>query len=137
MKKMVSALLVALLLCGLGLVGASATLYLPQAMPLNSVILPSMEWEIADHVAQLEALLLEFKDGQVTGTRLLRVAQQLIIMDMHGIDYSGTFEWARSFLPMNVKAALHDAGLASFPIWERDPLMHFIFYWILFGWLWM
>jgi len=36
-----------------------------------------------------------------------------------------------------VKAALHDAGLMSYPIWERDFMWHLIVKYLLIGWLWM
>ena len=54
-----------------------------------------------------------------------------------GINYKPLLDAVSGYLPMVVKAALHDAGLMSYPIWERDFLMYLIFKYLLFGWIWM
>ena len=54
-----------------------------------------------------------------------------------GIDYKPLLEAVDGYLPFAVKAALHDAGLMSYPIWERDFTMYLVFKYLLFGWIWM
>jgi len=54
-----------------------------------------------------------------------------------GINYAPLLEAVDGYLPFTVKAALHDAGLMSYPIWERDFMMYLVFRYLLFGWIWM
>jgi len=54
-----------------------------------------------------------------------------------GVNYVPLLEAVDGYLPFTVKAALHDAGLMSYPIWERDYMMYLVFKYLLFGWLWM
>ena len=125
MKKLVSVLLVALLLCaGLGLVGASA------AEPAPAIV--NSTWQNMA-TAALNSLLGSSLGDAAIGAFIttLQTLQNL------GFDVSGFLEAVDDVLPMSVKAALHDAGIKSYPIWERDMLFYLIFRYLLFGWYWM
>ena len=54
-----------------------------------------------------------------------------------GIDYKPVLASIDQYLPFSTKAALHDAGLMNYPIWERSAMWYFVFRYLLFGWLWM
>jgi len=40
-------------------------------------------------------------------------------------------------LPITFKNLLHKNGIYSFPFYERSVFWNFIFKWLLFGWFWM
>ena len=40
-------------------------------------------------------------------------------------------------LPITFKNLLHKHGIYSFPFYERSVIWNFIFKWLLFGWFWM
>ena len=40
-------------------------------------------------------------------------------------------------LPITFKNLLHKNGIYSFPFYERSVFWNFIFKWLLFGWIWM
>ena len=88
-------------------------------------------------MTQAVNLMLLFVDGEFTQSQIDSLIWILRQMDNLGIDYSGLLEWADPFLPMSVRNALHNAGLASYPIWERNVFFNILFYWVLFGWIWM
>ena len=124
MKKLLSILLVALLLCGVMGVGLSVSAA-PAAPQAINPLLPLIEF-----IAQNN--LQDLNEAQ---TKLL--IEILKLLKTLNIDYSGLLASVDSLLPMSVKAALHEAGLANYPIWERDMMWYLIFRYLLFGWYWM
>ena len=127
MKKFLSILLIALLLCGGVSVGLSAAA--APVMQASSLLDPLLKFIDGNDLAsltekQLDALMLILK-----GLKALN------------IDYAEILKLADDTLPnglpITVKAALHKAGLMNYPIWERDLFFNFIFKWFLFGWAWM
>ena len=136
MKKVISILLAAVLLCGgFAVVGASAApapvQFEPSAIQPHNPIQDAL---MRQAMNALTTLLANTTFGEIP---INAFVETLLTLQRLGLDVGAFIESVEDLLPMAVKAALHDAGLASFPIWERDPLAHFIFYWILFGWLWM
>jgi len=123
MKKLLSILLAAMLLCGIAGMGVSAAPAQPQAT--NPLLAPLIEF-----IAKYD--LGSLSDLQVTA--LIGILRTLKALN---IDYTGLLATVDHLLPFSVKAALHDAGLMDYPIWERDMLMYFVFRYLLFGWLWM
>jgi len=126
MKKFLSVLLIAVLLCGVGLVGANANAA-PALVETQSSALQNIA------MAALNTLL---------NSSMGDIAIQAFVNSMGGLqnlgfNVAGFLEAVDDLLPMAVKAALHDAGVASYPIWERDMLFYLIFRYLLFGWLWM
>ena len=124
MKKLVSILLTALLLCGALGAGLSAA-----AAPAPVAVSPLLK-PLVDFLAQYD--LQKLTDAQIN--ILIGILNTLKRL---GVDYTGVLEAVDDLLPMSVKAALHDAGLMSYPIWERNFLAYLIFKYLLFGWLWM
>jgi len=85
--------------------------------------------------------LLDFLAG-VELESLTEAQLNLLILTLNGlkalgVDYASILTPLRPVLPFAVKAALHDAGLMSYPIWERDFMWYLIVKYLLFGWLWM
>lgn len=125
MKKIISVLLITLLLCGGVSVAASAApaLSLPKASALA--------------IPKLEDLLKPFDLSNLSETQLKLLIGTLAALKKLGVDLAKYLEPVTKNLPIPVKAALHEAGLVEFPIWERSYVFNFIFKWLLFGWLWM
>jgi len=130
MKKTLCIILTALLLCGgmgAGLGAAAAPQAGAQAAPaaVSPLLGPLMEFIAQYDLANLTEAQIQILIG------ILKTLQAL------GIDYKPVLEAVDSLLPFAVKAALHDAGLMDYPLWERDFLMYLIFKYLLFGWYWM
>ena len=85
--------------------------------------------------------LLDFLAGvdleNLTEAQLNLLIATLNGLKLLGIDYKPALDALRPILPFAVKAALHDAGLMEYPIWERDFMWYLIVRYLLFGWLWM
>ena len=124
MKKTLCILLTALLLCGAFGAGLNAA-----AAPAPAAVSPLLG-PLVEFLAQYD--LKSLTDAQVN--LLIGILKTLKTL---GIDYTGVLEAVDGLLPMTVKAALHDAGLMSYPIWERDFIAYLIFRYLLFGWIWM
>jgi len=124
MKKLLSILLTAMLLCGILGVGMSVSAAPAQPQAVNPLA-PLIEFIAQNNLSSLTDAQVNILIG------ILRLLKAL------NVDYSSLLESVDSLLPFSVKAALHDAGLMSYPIWERDMLMYFVFRYLLFGWLWM
>ena len=75
--------------------------------------------------------------ANLTESQLNTLITILTALKKAGVNYKPLLEAADGILPFAVKAALHDAGLMSYPIWERDYLMYLVFRYLLFGWIWM
>ncbi|MDR2687190.1 MAG: hypothetical protein LBB75_05510 [Oscillospiraceae bacterium] len=121
MKKLLSIFLSALLLCGVMGAGLTAA--------------------AAPDLSLLQKPLTEFL-GQYDLENLTEAQVGIFIKILEtlkkaGVDYVPLLEAADGYLPFTVKAALHDAGLMSYPIWERDAMMYLVFRYLLFGWVWM
>ena len=126
MKKTLCIFLATLLLCmGIGM-SASAAAETPQQAPPKSAATDAL-W----------AVLNNFDFTNLTNAQITILVNTLKALKALGVDYSGFLERISPLLPFSAKAALHDAGLASYPIWERDLMYYLIFKYLLFGWLWM
>jgi len=75
--------------------------------------------------------------GSLTQAQLDTLILILNGLKKAGVNYKPLLEMVDGALPFTVKAALHDAGLMSYPIWERDFTMYLVFKYLLFGWIWM
>jgi hypothetical protein len=119
MKKILSILLAAILLGSVMTVGFTAT-------AATVSVTGNLENFLAGKTLEnLTAQELNLLKALLEGLKLL------------GIDYTAVLKKYDSQLPVAVKAALHDAGLMSYPIWERSVFFNFIFKYLLLGWLWM
>lgn len=89
----------------------------------------------------IETALVSFLKKQdlanLDGTQIKWLINTLTALQKGKIDYTKLLDAVSENLSFAVKAALHEAGLASYPIWERDVFYHYFFKYILFGWLWM
>ncbi len=126
-KKILSIFLAALLLCGAVSVGVSAAASTAKSYASQEGILETA----------LRSFIKNVDWGKITETQTTWLIKTLTTMKTLGINYDSILETVSPYLPMSVKAALHDAGLAEYPIWERDMLMYFVFRYLLFGWVWM
>jgi len=122
MKKLLSILLAVLMLGGVMTVAASAA--------------PGKATSLAS-ASELKSLLKSLDLKSLSQQELKRITGYLEILKAIGIDYSAILESVRDELPISVKAALHKAGLAKYPIWERSAFFNFFFKVFLFGWIWM
>lgn len=116
MKKILCVFLSALLLCGTVSVAASA---LMPAMPT------------------IDDLFAKFDLENLTDEQIALLIEGLNFLKNLHLDVASYLEAHADQLPMALKAALHQAGLASFPLWERSAFWNFVFKWLLFGWIWM
>jgi len=123
MKKLLSILLAALLLCGV--MGAGLSAVAAPAPDLSLLTKP------------LSDFLGSYDLENLTEAQLNILIKILDTLKKAGINYAPLLEAVDEYLPFTVKAALHDAGLMSYPIWERDFMMYLVFKYLLFGWLWM
>ena len=130
MKKTLCILLTALLLCGAFGAGLNAAAAPPKAQALAPAAVSPLLGPLVEFLAQYD--LKSLTDAQVN--ILIGILKTLKTL---GIDYTGILEAVDDLLPMAVKAALHDAGLMNYPIWERDFIAYLIFRYLLFGWYWM
>ena len=139
MKKVISILLVVVLFCGgFAAVGASAVAAdSAQVEAQAPVPQPHNVIQNALFAQAMQALTTMLANTTLGEIPIAAFVNTLLTLQRLGLDVEAFLEEVDHLLPMAVRAALHDAGLINIPIWERDPLMHFIFYWILFGWLWM
>ena len=128
MKKIISVLLAALLLCGGISVAASAAP--AAALEPQAITLPG-------GTAGIPNFLWNLNFANLNDVQLLLLINTLKGLKAAGVDYSGFLESVRSVLPIGVKAELHKQGLASYPVWERNSFANFIFKWLLFGFVWM
>jgi len=123
MKKLLSILLAALLLCGvMGVASNAAAASVPNLSLLTK--------PLTDFLGQYD--LANLTEAQVN--ILIGILNTL---KKAGVNYKPLIEAIDGYLPFAVKAALHDAGLMSYPIWERDFMMYLVFKYLLFGWIWM
>ena len=139
MKKVISILLVAALLCG-GFAVASAGAAAAHSAQIEAqvqAIEPHNVIQNALFAQAMQALTVLLANTTLGEIPISMFVDTLLTLQRLGLDVDAFLAEVDHLLPMAVRAALHDAGLINIPIWERDPLMHFIFYWILFGWLWM
>ena len=126
MKKLLSILLAVLLIGGtMGVAASAAAPALPKAASLSPLLKP-----LTDFIAKYDLENLT----QVQLDLMIKILQGLKKLN---IDYAPLLESLDEYLPFAVKAALHDAGLMEYPVWERDMILHFVFRYLLFGWLWM
>lgn len=127
MKKLMSILLATLLLGSIAVVGTSAAAA-PQA-------------GITQSASPLETMLISYLKGldweKITDTQVTWIVNTIKRMKDNNVEYAYILDAVANQLPYAVKSALHDAGLAKFPIWERSAFFNFIFKWLLFGWIWM
>jgi len=123
MKKLLSILLACLLLCGVMGVGLSAA---AAPAPATAALLKPL----SDFLGQYD--LENLTDAQLG--ILIKILETL---KKANINYKPLLDAVDDYLPFAVKAALHDAGLMSYPIWERDFMMYLVFRYLLFGWVWM
>ena len=137
MKKRISILLVAVLLCGgFAVVGANATAATPVQTQFQAPQ-PQNALQNALFGQAMNALTVLLANTTLGEIPINAFVNTLLGLQRLGLDVERFLEEVDHLLPMAVRAALHDAGLINIPVWERNPLIHFIFYWILFGWLWM
>ena len=136
-KKAISILLVAVLLCGgLAIAGTAAA---PAPAQSRNITIPAPP-AVGNNVMlqQLVNLFLTIIGaGQMTDIQARVLIGLLQGLNRLGVDYSEILEWATPLLPMSVRNMLHDEGLAHFPIWQRSLFWNMVFYWLLFGWIWM
>jgi|GEM_PF-1730210 len=140
MKKVIGILLVAALLCGgFAAVGASAAgpVQIEAQAPQPPMPQPQNAIQNALFAQAMQALTVMLANSTLGEIPIAAFVNTLLALQRLGLDVEAFIEEVDHLLPMAVRAALHDAGLINIPVWERDPLIHFIFYWILFGWLWM
>jgi len=131
MKKIISILLVVMLLCGsLGVAGASAATPPVQAQAVTTQSRNAMQ-NLANAAL---TTLLNSSMGDLAITAFVNAMKSL---QNRGFDVESFLDSVDHRLPMPVKAALHDAGVKSYPIWERDMMFYLIFRYLLFGWFWM
>jgi len=127
MKKFLSILLIALLLCGV--VGVAAGAAAPALPKAAAIALPG--------IPSLDSILKNFNLASMTDAQLSSFIKILSGLKSLGVDLSSYLAPIAKGLPIPVKAALQQAGLMQFPIWERSYFFNFIFKWLLFGWIWM
>jgi len=120
MKKLLSILLAALLLCGVVGLGLTAA-----AAPAPDLLKP------------LSNFLGSYDLENLTDAQLNILIKILDTLKKAGVNYRPLLDAVSGYLPFRVKAALHDAGLMSYPIWERDFMWYLVFKYLLFGWIWM
>jgi len=95
------------------------------------------ETDSSSVLKQLTNFLGSYDLENLTEAQLNTLIGILNTLKKVGINYVPLLEAVDGYLPFTVKAALHDAGLMSYPIWERDFMMYLVFKYLLFGWLWM
>lgn len=122
MKKLLSILLACLVLCGT--MGAAMTASAAQTQSILSGDALSLFLKGID-IAKLNAKQIE---ALVAAANLAKG---------FGIDIAAILAPFEDKLPFAAKAALHEAGLKQYPVWERSAFMNFVFKYLLFGWIWM
>jgi len=121
MKKILSILLAALLLGGVMSVGLSAA-----AAPATQAV-----------DDQLVKFLGSADLKNLTKDQMNLLVEILGYLKLLGFDYTKLLDAVKDQLPIAAKAALHKAGLMSYPVWERNVFVNLIFKYLLFGWIWM
>jgi len=99
--------------------------------------LPTLTTDSSSVLKQLTNFLASADLANLTDAQLELLIGILNTLKKAGVNYVPLLEAVDGYLPFAVKAALHDAGLMNYPIWERDFVMYLIFKYLLFGWLWM
>ncbi|MCL2299213.1 MAG: hypothetical protein FWC27_03590 [Firmicutes bacterium] len=120
MKKLLSILLAVLLLGSVATVG------------LTAAAAPS-----ANTLVDLAAFFLKNDAAKLTDAQLKTLIELLDVLKRAGFNYEKILDTYSGKLPIAAKAALHKAGVMSYPIWERDVFFNFIFKYFLLGFLWM
>ena len=123
MKKLLSILLAALLLGGVMTVGLSAAA--APALPTSFASNPLTDFINKYDLKNLTSQQLDLLINILNGLKLI------------GFDYTKVLDAVDDNLPISAKAALHKAGLKSYPIWERNLFANIIFKYLFFGWIWM
>ena len=136
MKKLLSILLAALMLCsGLAMTfGVTASAAPAQKTDASATALDKLFQSIANTISgyNLEDLSETQESIIVRGLKLLKLADtnDAIGKALKAIDKQYS-------LPITFKNLLHKNGIYSFPFYERSVFWNFIFKWLLFGWFWM
>jgi len=156
MKKMLSIVLLALVLCAGIAVPANAALgdifadglnsfltNLPGAMEsipllpqLGDITRPEITGSSAK-IPTLDSLLRKFDVANMDGATTQKFIDNLKTVKDKGADMAKYLAPAEEKLPYAVKNAIHKAGVKSYPIYERSAFFNFVFKWFLLGWVWM
>ena len=99
--------------------------------------LPTLTTDSSSVLKQLTNFLASADLENLTDAQLELLIGILNTLKKAGVNYVPLLEAVDGYLPFTVKAALHDAGLMNYPIWERNFMMYLVFKYLLFGWIWM
>jgi hypothetical protein len=120
MKKLLSVLMIAVLLCGALTVGVAAK-------PKGPTSLDSFPAFLKLIVPSLDSLT----DSQV---QLAVKAAKLMNYDLAKLF---TTEPIASNLPISAKKILHRNGVVKYPLYQRSVIWYSVCKYLFFGWIWM